>query len=89
MSALEGEGVKELRELLAGRCSAVFIASHVRPRCYVKLVSMSAERVRMAKRVVQVYHLTVLKGTSILVGNSGVGKSHLLNRLGEVGPSVR
>eukprot|EP00434_Breviolum_minutum_P020551 symbB.v1.2.018121.t3/scaffold1433.1/size119041/1 len=40
VSALEGEGVKELRELLAGR-------------------------------------------TSILVGNSGVGKSHLLNRLGE------
>lgn len=31
----------------------------------------------------------MLKGTSILVGNSGVGKSHLLNRLGEVGPSVR
>ena len=29
MSALEGEGVKELRELLAGRCSAVFIGSHM------------------------------------------------------------
>ena len=69
VSALEGEGVEDLRTLLCGRQTLI-----------------SCQRVKgwMTVAVSKLIQSEIdCEGTSILVGNSGVGKSHLLNRLGE------